>query len=140
MISTIDVNNGFRLQLLPMALNGSTFAASGLRSAILALSAFHRYGPKEALPYKTRALGLLSHSLDKETTAEGQTDTQLAASMMMCVYNVSSLLDCLPNDPGAKYTYICICRSLTRRRAIGISTSTALGRCFISTPRRQGAI
>lgn len=91
MISTIDANNGFRLQLLPMALNGSSLAACGLRSAILALSAFHRYGPKEALPYKTRALGQLSRSLKTETAANGQIDAQLAASMMMCVYNVSSL-------------------------------------------------
>lgn len=88
MISTIDTNNGFRLQLLPMALNGSSLAASGLRSAILALSAFHRYGPQAALPYKTRALGYLSHSLESEATEVRQTDTQLAASMMMCVYNV----------------------------------------------------
>lgn len=89
MISTIDANNGFRLELLPMALNGSSLAASGLRSAILALAAFHRYGPREALPYKTKALGDLSQSLHKETSADGQIATQLAASMMMCVYNVS---------------------------------------------------
>lgn len=89
MISTIDANNGFRLQLLPMAMNGSSFASKGLLNAILALSAFHRHGSGAALPYKTKALQLLSHSLNEETVSDGQIEPQLAASMMLCVYNVS---------------------------------------------------
>lgn len=87
MITTIEANNGFRGELLPMALNGSSFAAKALMNAILALSAFHRYGPGAALPYKTCALQLLSHSLERESTVD--TQPQLAASMMLCVYNVS---------------------------------------------------
>ncbi|ROW07452.1 hypothetical protein VMCG_03923 [Cytospora schulzeri] len=88
MISTVDSNNGFRLELLPIALTGSSYAAQGLRSAILALSAFHRHGPGAALPYKIQALQLLSHSLDKESSYDVPIESQLAASMMLCVYNV----------------------------------------------------
>lgn len=87
MISTIEANNGFRGELLPMALSGSSFAAKALMNAILALSAFHRYGSGAALPYKTCALQLLSNSLERESTV--YTQPQLAASMMLCVYNVS---------------------------------------------------
>lgn len=87
MITTIEVNNGFRGELLPMALDGSSFATNGLLNAILALSAFHRYGPGAALSYKTCALKLLSHSLERESAL--YTQVQLAASMMLCVYNVS---------------------------------------------------
>lgn len=92
MITTIEANNGFRGELLPMALNGSSFAAKGLLNAILALSAFHLYGPGAALPYKTCALQLLSHSLEIEPTV--YTQPQLAASMMLCVYNVSPPSSC----------------------------------------------
>ncbi|KAJ0116865.1 n-terminal fungal transcription regulatory domain-containing protein [Diaporthe amygdali] len=88
MISTVDANNGFRLQLLPIAMSGSNFAARGLRSAILALSAFHRHGSGAALPYKIQALRLLSHSLEKESYVDVPIESQLAASMMLCVYNV----------------------------------------------------
>lgn len=92
MISTVESNNGFRLELLPIALSGSSYAAQGLRNAILALSAFHRYGPGAALPYKIQALQLLSHSLDIESNS---IESQLAASMMLCVYNVSVLFHLL---------------------------------------------
>lgn len=88
MISTIDANNGFRLEILPMAISGSGFAAKALGYAILSLSAFHRHGRGAALPYKTQALRLLSLSLEKEPMLEGKIETQIAASMMMCVYNV----------------------------------------------------
>lgn len=90
MISTVDANNGFRHELIPIAVNGPSFAAKGLRSAILALSAYHRYGLGAALPYKIQALRLLSHSLDQESFADlPPIESQLAASMMLCVYNVS---------------------------------------------------
>lgn len=89
MISTVDANNGFRHELIPIAVNGSSFAAKGLRMAILALSAYHRHGLGAALPYKIQALRLLSHSLDKESFADVPIESQLAASMMLCVYNVS---------------------------------------------------
>ncbi|CAN8105089.1 unnamed protein product [Discula destructiva] len=88
MISTVDANNGFRRELLPMAMGGNSFAAKGLFNAILALSAFHRHGPEAALPYKMRALRLLSQSLETESASESGLRPQLAASMMLCVYNV----------------------------------------------------
>lgn len=96
MISTVDANNGFRHELIPIAINGSSFAAKGLRSAILALSAYHRHGLGAALPYKIQALRLLSHSLDKESFDDVPIESQLAASMMLCVYNVSD-----PSPPSS---------------------------------------
>ncbi|KAI1816334.1 fungal-specific transcription factor domain-containing protein [Poronia punctata] len=88
MISTINVENGFRQDLIPMAFtvtsNGQ--ASQGLRNAILAVSAFHLWGPKHALSYKAEAIRSLSSSLS--TVSPGTTETQLATSMMLCVYNV----------------------------------------------------
>ncbi|KAI0012577.1 fungal-specific transcription factor domain-containing protein [Xylariaceae sp. FL0662B] len=86
MISTIDVNNGFREDLLPMALSSHSSASHGLRNAILAVSAFHLWGADQALSYKAEALRSLSSSLSSESV--GITETQLATSMMLCVYNV----------------------------------------------------
>lgn len=86
MISTIDVNNGFRDDLLPMALSSIGSASDGLRNAMLAVSAFHLWGPEQALSYKADALRSLSSSLSSESV--GITETQLATSMMLCVYNV----------------------------------------------------
>ncbi|OTA70111.1 hypothetical protein K449DRAFT_321574 [Hypoxylon sp. EC38] len=86
MISTIDVNNGFRDDLLPMALSTVGSASDGLRNAMLAVSAFHLWGPEQALSYKADALRSLSSSLSSESI--DITETQLATSMMLCVYNV----------------------------------------------------
>ncbi|XXH03980.1 hypothetical protein Hte_010389 [Hypoxylon texense] len=86
MISTIDVNNGFRDYLLPMALSTFGSASDGLRNAMLAVSAFHLWGTEQALSYKAEALRSLSSSLSSESV--GITETQLATSMMLCVYNV----------------------------------------------------
>lgn len=86
MISTIDINNGFRDDLLPMALDPYSSASDGLRNAMYALAAFHVWGSEEALPYKAKALQSLSSSLRAESI--GITETQLATSMMLCVYNV----------------------------------------------------
>ncbi|KAI1389659.1 fungal-specific transcription factor domain-containing protein [Hypoxylon trugodes] len=86
MISTIDINNGFRDDLLPMALASLGSASDGLRNAMLAVSAFHLWGPEQALSYKADALRSLSSSLSSESI--GITETQLATSMMLCVYNV----------------------------------------------------
>lgn len=115
MISTVDSNNGFRLKLLPIALSGSNFAAKSLRSAILALSAFHRFGSGAALPYKIQALQLLSRSLDKESSNDAPVESQLAASMMLCVYNVGT-----HSNPIA-VRQLTQCRYSTRTRASGIS-------------------
>ncbi|KAI0601329.1 fungal-specific transcription factor domain-containing protein [Biscogniauxia sp. FL1348] len=86
MISTIDVNNGFRDDLLPMALSNFGNASHGLRNAILAVCAFHLWGPEQALSYKAEAIRSLSSSLSMESAAPAE--TQLATSMMLCVYNV----------------------------------------------------
>ncbi|ORY68814.1 fungal-specific transcription factor domain-containing protein [Pseudomassariella vexata] len=86
MISTIDVNNGFRDELLPMAMSNLSPASDGLRNAMLALAAFHLWGPEQALPYKAMALRSLYSSLSSDSV--GITETQLATSMMLCVYNV----------------------------------------------------
>ncbi|TRX92038.1 hypothetical protein FHL15_007135 [Xylaria flabelliformis] len=85
MISTININNGFRDDLIPMALTTGGKASHGLRNAILAVSAFHLWGPEHALTYKTEAIRSLSSSLSTESF--GTTETQLATSMMLCVYN-----------------------------------------------------
>ncbi|KAI1750854.1 fungal-specific transcription factor domain-containing protein [Xylaria castorea] len=86
MISTININNGFRDDLIPMALTTGGKASHGLRNAILAVSAFHLWGPGHALTYKAEAIRSLSSSLSTESF--GTTETQLATSMMLCVYNV----------------------------------------------------
>ncbi|KAI0134653.1 fungal-specific transcription factor domain-containing protein [Xylariales sp. AK1849] len=86
MISTIDINNGFRDDILPMALGTYTSASDGLCNAMLSLAAFHLWGTEEALPYKAKALRSLSSSLSSEFV--DITETQLATSMMLCVYNV----------------------------------------------------
>ncbi|KAI1439296.1 fungal-specific transcription factor domain-containing protein [Xylaria sp. CBS 124048] len=86
MISTVDVHNGFRDDLLPMALAAGGKAADGLRNAMLAVAAFHLWGPEQALSYKIEAIGSLVSSLSTESS--GTTETQLATSMMLCVYNV----------------------------------------------------
>ncbi|KAI0454353.1 fungal-specific transcription factor domain-containing protein [Xylaria acuta] len=86
MISTININNGFRDDLIPMALTTGGKAPHGLRNAILAVSAFHLWGPEHALTYKAEAIRSLSSSLSTESF--GTTETQLATCMMLCVYNV----------------------------------------------------
>jgi hypothetical protein len=95
MISTIDINNGFRDEIMPMALSTYSSASDGLRNAMLALAAFHLWGAEEALPYKSKALRSLSSSLLSESI--DITETQLATSMMLCVYNVRN-----PSNAGAQ--------------------------------------
>ncbi|KAI1178114.1 fungal-specific transcription factor domain-containing protein [Nemania sp. FL0916] len=86
MISTINIDNGFRDDLIPMALTMDGKASRGLRNAMLAVSAFHLWGPEYALSYKAEAIRSLSSSLSTESF--GTTEIQLATSMMLCVYNV----------------------------------------------------
>ncbi|KAK9421518.1 putative Fungal-specific transcription factor domain-containing protein [Seiridium unicorne] len=86
MVSTIDIRNGFREYLLPLALSPYSSASEGLRNAMLSVSAFHLGGTERALPFKAKALRSLSSSLSAECV--GINETQLATSMMLCVYNV----------------------------------------------------
>ncbi|KAF7562607.1 hypothetical protein G7046_g1511 [Stylonectria norvegica] len=91
MVSTVNSRNGFRLELLPIALSASSTSActSGLLNAILAVAAFHWHGSEAALPYKSKAIRHLSDSLSKESADDSVTiDIQLATSMMLCVYSV----------------------------------------------------
>jgi hypothetical protein len=86
MITTIDDNtNGFRLDLIQMALSSSDASSRSLLQATLALASFHLGRPEEALKHKVRAIKSLNESLQ----GEGQRMTQIAACMMLCVYSVS---------------------------------------------------
>lgn len=121
MICTIDINNGFRLDLLPRALSQTCEASLALRNAIFAVSCFHRFDAQKALPFKTKALRYLSYSLAGEEASRhpGVAETQFAASLMLCVYSVrkSLLLHfCVSCLPLIDYRY------LTRPKEIGTFT------------------
>ena len=68
----------------------SDASAAALSNAILSVAAFHRYGSQAALPYKVNALRYLSDSLmsGQQLSLTMEIKTQLAASMMLCVYSV----------------------------------------------------
>lgn len=90
MISTTQVRNGFRTALLPMVLSGDDASSKALWNSMMAVSAFHLSGIEAAFKYKTNAIRFLSASLSTPNSA-GSADvneTQLAASMMLCIYNV----------------------------------------------------
>jgi hypothetical protein len=85
MITTIDDNtNGFRLDLIRMALSSSDASSRSLLQATLALSSFHLGRPEEALKHKVLAIKSLNESLQ----GDAQRMTQIAACMMLCVYSV----------------------------------------------------
>ena len=86
MITTVQYRNGFREELIPMALSTSDLSSKALCNAMMAISAFHYWSAEAALPYKTRAEKALHASL---CSGGGNiTETQAAASLMLCVYNV----------------------------------------------------
>ena len=89
MISTVESDNGFKTDLLPMALSASEPAAVGLRNAMMAVAAYHSADPESALPYKIKAIRFLSQTLSTGATDGWSLKTQLATSMMLCVHNVS---------------------------------------------------
>jgi hypothetical protein len=93
-ITTVDdAQNGFRNELIPMALATSqpSKASQSLLEAILALCAFHvGNGQSQALGHKARALGLLNESLQTE---DADTSIKLAACMVLTVYGVFDLSD-----------------------------------------------
>ena len=91
MITTIDDStNGFRLDLIRMALSSSDASAISLSQATLALSAFHLGRAEEALKHKVRAIKSLSESF---RTDKASKPTQLAACLMLCVYSVFDATD-----------------------------------------------
>lgn len=86
MVTTIDDNtNGFRLDIIPMALS-SDAGSQSLLHATLALSSYHLGREEDALNHKVKALKLLSESF-KHSIASRL--SQFAACMMLCVYSVS---------------------------------------------------
>lgn len=58
---------------------------------MLSVAAFHRWGSEGALPFKAKAIVSLNSSLSADSI--GITETQLATSMMLCVYNVRGMLE-----------------------------------------------
>lgn len=70
-----------------MALQCASEDSRGLRSAILALCSFHLAGSEEALEYKNAAFHSLRSSFGPDSVCVSE--TQLATSMMLCVYSVS---------------------------------------------------
>jgi hypothetical protein len=98
MISTLQADNGFRTELLPMALSGMDPSASALCNAMMAVAAVNHWGPEAALPFKARATRHLVHALSSEHS-ESAIAVQAAASMMLCVYTVR-----LPNPVGGAGT------------------------------------
>lgn len=75
-----------------MALASSNLASLALRNAILAVAVFHRAGATAALPFKAKAVRCLSSSLSSEGNGGAAVvNTQLAASMMLCVYSVINI-------------------------------------------------
>lgn len=91
MISTTQVQNGFRTDLVQMVLSRGDSATKALWNSMMAVSAFHHSGAASALTYKTNAVRYLSASLTpgSETRSIDLNETQFAASMMLCIYSVS---------------------------------------------------
>jgi hypothetical protein len=90
MITTIDDStNGFRLELIPIALSSSDVSSRGLLEATLALSSFHLGQQEEALMHKVNAIKYLSISFQGEDVSRV---AQFSTCMMLCVYSVSAAL------------------------------------------------
>ncbi|KAJ3525201.1 hypothetical protein NM208_g11740 [Fusarium decemcellulare] len=95
MVSTTRSRNGFSTELLPQALSSRSASASALFNAMLSISAFHRFGSKAALVYKSNAVRFLFKAIRERLTSSSLTrrssrdaETQLAACMMLCMYSV----------------------------------------------------
>jgi hypothetical protein len=88
MITTIDDNtNGFRHELIPIALSSSEASSQGLLEATLALSSFHLGKQEEALMHKVKAINSLSKSFNGQNASR---IAQFSACMMLCVYSVGT--------------------------------------------------
>jgi hypothetical protein len=95
MVTTIDDNtNGFRLDIIPIALSGDAGSQS-LLQATLALSSYHLGREEDALSHKVRALKSLSESFQHSNASRL---SQFAACMMLCVYSVSQVRDTLQTE------------------------------------------
>lgn len=90
MITTVDDDtNGFRNTLLPMILTDTThIAGKALLHAVLALSAFYLGHLGQALDQKVKAIKNLSQSCKASDADSSSRMIQLAACMLLCVYEV----------------------------------------------------
>ncbi|KAF2685981.1 hypothetical protein K458DRAFT_471339 [Lentithecium fluviatile CBS 122367] len=85
MITTIDDNtDGFRLNLIPMALTSSDASSRSLFEATLALSSFHLGNQGEALKHKLQAIKSLSASFQDVNAGR---IAQFSGCMILCVYS-----------------------------------------------------
>lgn len=103
MITTIDDDtNGFRFELLPMALATEDASSRSLLQAILALTAFHLGSRDEALNYKVMSIETLNESFRNQPQGdERYRITQLASCMMLCLYSVRSEVTYFVANPSA---------------------------------------
>lgn len=94
MCSTTRALNGFRHHILSIALSCRDRSTGALCSSVLAIAAHHRQRSGAALAHKTGAMKGLHESLaaplhDRSAICA---EAQLATSMMLCMYDVSSRL------------------------------------------------
>ncbi|KAB8217909.1 fungal-specific transcription factor domain-containing protein [Aspergillus novoparasiticus] len=90
MITTMDDHtNGFRNILLPMILTDTTNSARrALLHGVLALSAFYLGRLRQTLDHKVKAIKYLSQSCKASDADSASRIIQLAACMLLCVYEV----------------------------------------------------
>ncbi|KAJ4304540.1 hypothetical protein N0V90_000066 [Kalmusia sp. IMI 367209] len=95
MVTTIDdCTNGFRLELMPMALSSTDAASKSLLEATLALASFHLGCREEALSHKVKSIKALSESFQNGSPGEERHRlAQFASCMMLCVYSVFDASD-----------------------------------------------
>lgn len=94
MCSTTRVLNGFQHHILSLALSCRDQSTGALCSSLLAIAAHHHQRPGAALAHKTSAMKDLHESLAAPSYNGSallvSAEAQLATSMMMCMYYVSS--------------------------------------------------
>ncbi|KAL9564232.1 hypothetical protein ACKAV7_011423 [Fusarium commune] len=91
MISTTQVQNGFCTTLLPMALSSQDTSALALLNAMMAVAMIHYSNSiSDAISFKLKAIQNLSQSLrtGRRSICTSTSQVQLAAVMMLCVYDV----------------------------------------------------
>ncbi|KAI1037613.1 hypothetical protein LB503_009662 [Fusarium chuoi] len=91
MISTTQAQNGFCATLLPMALSSQDNSALALLNAMIAVAMIHYSNSiADAMSFKLKAVRNLSITLASSTRSKcaSTNQVQLAAVMMLCVYDV----------------------------------------------------
>lgn len=129
MITTIDDStNGFRLELIPIAISSSDASSRGLLEATLALSSFHLGQQKEALMHKVKAIKYLSTSIQGDNANR---IAQFSACMMLCVYSVCATLISLE-------LFLLEDRFLMHPTLLGVYISKVRKACRSRSPSRSG--